>query len=58
MNNTKCGYDIYRVVLADMLAAPQKSYGQQDYFQILSVFSYDNFVSQPMADTIWWHVFN
>ena len=26
---------------ADMLAALQKSYGQQHYFQILSTFSYD-----------------
>ena len=38
------------VCLADMLAAPQKSYGQQCYFQILSTFSYDilSAIGQPM----------
>ena len=37
------------VFLADRSATPQKLYGQQHYFQILSTFSYDIFssISQP-----------
>ena len=53
-----CGYGTYAVVPADMSATPQKSYGWQPYFQILSIFSYDIFVGCLMADTIWQHVFN
>ena len=53
-----CGYDTYTVVPADMSATPQKSYSRQHYFQILSVFLYDIFVGWPMADTVWWYVFN
>ena len=36
--------------LADMSAAPQKSYGQQHSFQILSVFLYDICVSHWPAE--------
>ena len=53
-----CGYHTYAVVPADMSAALQKLYGQQHYFQILSILSYNIFVGQPMADTVWQHVFN
>ena len=35
---------------ADMSAAPQKSYGQQHSFQILSIFSYDICVGHQPAD--------
>ena len=38
-----CGYDTCTVVLADMSASMQMLYGQQCYFQILSIFSYDIF---------------
>ena len=38
--------------LADMLAAPQKSYSQQHSFQILSVFLYDICVGHQPADLV------
>ena len=41
------------VLLADMLASPQKLYGQQCSFQILSTFLYDIYVSHWPANTIW-----
>ena len=53
-----CEYGTYTVVPANMLATPQKLYGQQLYFQILSIFLYDIFVGQPMANTLLQHVFN
>ena len=46
-----CGYGTYTVVLADMSATPQKLYGQQHYFQILSVFSYNIFVGHGQWPT-------
>ena len=52
------GYHTCTVVLADMLASLQKSYSQQCYFQILSIFSYDIFVCHQLANTVWQHVFN
>ena len=40
----------HTVSLANMSATPQKSYGQQDSFQILSIFSYDICVSHWLAN--------
>ena len=52
-------YDTCIVVPADMLATPQKSYGHQHSFQILSTFSYDIFVGCWPADTVWqWAKYN
>ena len=39
--------------LADKSATPQKLYGQSNYFQILSTFSYNICVGCQLGNTIW-----
>ena len=43
---------ICMVCLVDMSATPQKLYGQLRYFQILSTFLYDIWVSHWLVNTI------
>ena len=48
------GHNTYMIVTVDLydssgqhVSLPQKLYGQPHYFQILSIFLYDIFASQP-----------